>query len=65
MTPVGASVAAIDHDRLFKELLEKFFLEFLQLFFPKLAALIDPDSIESYRRNSSPTVWTVANTGWT
>jgi hypothetical protein len=35
----------IDHDRLFKELLSTFFLEFLQLFLPDLARDIDPTSI--------------------
>ena len=30
------AVLAIDHDRLFKELLTTFFVEFLELFFPKL-----------------------------
>jgi predicted transposase YdaD len=34
-----------DHDRLFKELLSTFFMEFLELFFPELASTIDPDSI--------------------
>ena len=29
------AVLAIDHDRLFKELLTTFFVEFLELFFPK------------------------------
>ena len=42
----AGSVLAIDHDRLFKELLTTFFVEFLELFFPKLAASIDRDSIE-------------------
>ena len=36
----------MDHDRLFKELLTAFFREFLELFFPGLAAKLDPDSIE-------------------
>jgi predicted transposase YdaD len=36
----------MDHDRLFKELLTTFFIEFLELFFPKLAAEIDRDSIQ-------------------
>jgi predicted transposase/invertase (TIGR01784 family) len=36
---------AIDHDRLFKELLSTFFIEFLELFLPQLAATIEPDSI--------------------
>jgi hypothetical protein len=31
----------MDHDRLFKELLSTFFIEFLELFFPTLAARID------------------------
>jgi predicted transposase/invertase (TIGR01784 family) len=36
----------IDHDRLFKQLLSTFFLEFLDLFAPELAAYINPDSLE-------------------
>ena len=39
-------VLAIGHDRLFKELLTTFFVEFLELFFPKLAATLERDSIE-------------------
>lgn len=35
----------IDHDRLFKELISTFFLEFLQLFFPQVAAYIEPESL--------------------
>jgi predicted transposase/invertase (TIGR01784 family) len=35
----------IDHDRLFKELLSTFFLEFLELFLPHVAREIEPDSI--------------------
>jgi hypothetical protein len=31
----------MDHDRLFKELLSNFFLEFLQLFLPDIAAYLD------------------------
>ncbi|WP_282434548.1 hypothetical protein [Desulfotomaculum copahuensis] len=31
----------IDHDRLFKELLETFFAEFMALFFPEAARSID------------------------
>ena len=34
------------HDRLFKELLTTFFVEFIELFFPELAAYLDRDSIE-------------------
>jgi hypothetical protein len=36
----------IDHDRLFKELLTTFFVEFLQLFLPEVAGFIEPDTIE-------------------
>ncbi|MDJ1181374.1 DUF4351 domain-containing protein [Roseofilum sp. BLCC_M91] len=35
----------IDHDRLFKELLSTFFVEFLQLFFPQVINYIDTQSI--------------------
>jgi hypothetical protein len=35
----------IDHDRLFKELLSTFFLEFLELFLPELAAQVEPNSL--------------------
>jgi len=34
-----------DHDRLFKELLSTFFIEFLELFLPEIAQQIDPTSI--------------------
>ncbi len=34
-----------DHDRLFKELLSTFFIEFLELFIPDLAGTIEPDSM--------------------
>ncbi|MDB9313676.1 hypothetical protein PN462_11245 [Spirulina sp. CS-785/01] len=36
----------IDHDRLFKELLSTFFIEFLELFFPAVLDYLDPDSIK-------------------
>ncbi len=36
----------IKHDRLFKELLKTFFVEFLELFFPELLAEIDPSYLE-------------------
>jgi hypothetical protein len=42
----AGSVLAIDHDRLFKELLTTFFVEFLELFFPVLAETLERDSIE-------------------
>jgi len=35
----------IDHDRLFKELLSTFFVEFLDLFFPQLSAEFERDSL--------------------
>jgi len=34
-----------DHDRLFKELLSTFFIEFLELFLPQVASTIDRESI--------------------
>lgn len=36
----------IDHDRLFKELITTFFVEFLELFFPQVLAYTDISSIE-------------------
>jgi hypothetical protein len=36
----------IDHDRLFKELLTTFFVEFLELFFPEVAAYLERDTLE-------------------
>jgi len=35
----------IDHDRLFKELISTFFIEFIELFFPQLLEYIDTESI--------------------
>lgn len=35
----------IDHDRLFKELLSTFFLEFLDLFLPEIASTLERDSL--------------------
>jgi hypothetical protein len=35
----------MDHDRLFKELLATFFVDFIDLFFPELAAYLAPDSL--------------------
>jgi hypothetical protein len=36
----------MDHDRLFKELVTTFFVEFIELFFPQIALELDRDSIE-------------------
>lgn len=36
----------IEHDRLFKELVTTFFVDFIDLFFPKTAVAIDPKAIE-------------------
>jgi len=36
----------IDHDRLFKELLETFFAEFIELFFPEAARTIDLEHLK-------------------
>ena len=35
----------IDHDRLFKELLSTFFVEFLELFFPDVSEYLERDSL--------------------
>jgi len=35
----------IDHDRLFKELLSTFFIEFIELFFPQVMTYLEPDSV--------------------
>ena len=35
----------IDHDRLFKELLFTFFIEFIELFFPEVMTYLEPDSV--------------------
>ena len=35
----------IDHDRLFKELLSTFFIEFIELFLPDVMAYLEPDSV--------------------
>jgi hypothetical protein len=35
----------IDHDRLFKELLSTFFVEFIDLFLPEVSAYLEPDSL--------------------
>jgi len=40
------SEEVIDHDRLFKELLTTFFVEFVQGFLPDVAAYLNPESIE-------------------
>jgi len=36
----------MDHDRLFKELLTAFFVDFLELFFPELVQYLDRGSLE-------------------
>ena len=41
----------MDHDRLFKELLTTFFVEFVELFFSELAAY--PDACSSIRHAGS------------
>ncbi|MFM5946939.1 MAG: Rpn family recombination-promoting nuclease/putative transposase, partial [Dolichospermum sp.] len=35
----------IDHDRLFKELISTFFLEFIELFFPQVLEYVDSKSV--------------------
>lgn len=43
--PNNNKASAIDHDRIFKELLAVFFLEFLKLFFPKMLEYLEPGSL--------------------
>src|SRR5262249_57432276 len=38
--------AMTDHDRLFKELIGAFFIEFLELFLPQVRAFVDAGSVE-------------------
>lgn len=35
----------IDHDRLFKELISTFFIEFIELFFPEVLKYLDTNSV--------------------
>lgn len=35
----------VDHDRLFKELITTFFIEFIDLFLPQLVTYLEPNSI--------------------
>lgn len=44
----------VDRDRLFRDLLKNFFLEFVDLFFPKIAVAIDPKSIRFLEEEESP-----------
>jgi hypothetical protein len=43
--PEPNSEESTSHDQSFKELISTFFIEFLELFVPKMAAMIDPTSI--------------------
>ena len=47
-------IAAINHDRAFKELLTTFFIEFVAAFLPDVLPFIEPASIEFWTRNSLP-----------
>jgi len=44
----------IDHDRLFKELLTTFFIEFIELFFPTMASYVQPSGRTSSQALSTP-----------
>jgi hypothetical protein len=46
MSGTGRHVLVIDHDRLFKELLTTFFIEFLDLFFPEVLRYLDTSRLE-------------------
>jgi hypothetical protein len=45
VSPETAEQERLRHDQCFKELISTFFLEFLELFVPELAALVEPDSV--------------------
>jgi hypothetical protein len=45
LIPYTVSMANINHDQLFKELLTTFFVEFLELFFPSVLEYLDTDTI--------------------
>jgi hypothetical protein len=45
ISPALTEQEQISHDQNFKELISTFFLEFLELFVPELAALVEPDSL--------------------
>ena len=36
----------VEHDRLFKELITTFFVEFLELFFPPVLSYVEPGTLE-------------------
>ncbi len=40
-----------DHDRLFKELISTFFVEFIELFFPQLIDYLDRESITFWNQS--------------
>ena len=40
------NLGIMDHDRLFKELLTTFFMEFLDLFLPEVSAYVERDRLE-------------------
>ena len=54
----------VDHDRLFKQLLSTFFLEFLELFAPELARDIEPGAVEFLEKEPSPTLWRAVTMWW-
>lgn len=42
----------IDHDRLFKELITTFFVEFLELFFPPVLTYLEQETLEFLNKSS-------------
>ena len=47
VTSIEDTEAMIDHDALYKTVINEFFLDFVSLFFPDLAARIDPASVRA------------------
>lgn len=54
----------MDHDRLLKELLTTFFIEFLELFFPELLQYLDRDSVEFLDKEIFTDVTEGGSTKW-
>jgi hypothetical protein len=51
-----------DHDRLFKELIATFFIEFLELFLPQVASTIERNSIRFMHQNKRA-LWKLLQVG--
>ena len=55
----------MDHDRLFKQLLTTFFVEFIELFLPELSAHLHEILSSFWIKRSSPISPAASGTKWT